>query len=293
MIKQLPPPPDPGDRLTWAARCTAFFEALVEMTAEINALGTPGLGGGKLLAALDLAAAVAVPVGTPDIGAAASNLVDLTGDGDVTAFPAAPAGTMRWVKHCGAQALHHGGDLLLRGGADRTAHDGDLSCFISEGDGVWRQWFFFAATGDGPSPRNAVFQPTLSDPAGVTSTALKMFGLGSQITPFEPRYTGKVKARIQGWAKGSYLGEAYLIARFGTGTPPPANGADQGSGAGAAMCQFSHTLIGFRQRFEAYAEFDMALGVDHWVDLAGMIQAGASGTLDIGGLNVLLEEVTE
>lgn len=123
--------------------------------------------GDTLTGALNWAAAVTVASAgtTADIGAAASNLVILSGTVTITAFPSAAAGVAKWVKHTGAHLLtHNATNLILLGGANITTAAGAISFFVSEGSGNWRQYCYQRADG------KAIIAPTSSDISDSTST---------------------------------------------------------------------------------------------------------------------------
>lgn len=75
---------------------------------------------------------------TADIGAANGNRVDITGTTTITAFPAAPAGVVRYVRFTGILTLTHNSTSLdLPTGANITTAAGDTAVFISKGSGNW------------------------------------------------------------------------------------------------------------------------------------------------------------
>jgi len=97
-----------------------------------------------LVDALEFSAAVSVASATTaDIGAAASNLVNITGTTTITGLGTVAAGAMRLVKFSGILTLtHNGTSLILPGARDIITAAGDVAIFISEGSGNWRCWFY-------------------------------------------------------------------------------------------------------------------------------------------------------
>lgn len=104
--------------------------------------------GGKAGGAIDWAAAVDIAsAGTCDIGAAASNLVHITGTTTITAFDTVASGAERKVTFDGILTLTHGASLILPGGTSITTAAGDTATFASEGSGVWRCLSYARANG--------------------------------------------------------------------------------------------------------------------------------------------------
>lgn len=93
-------------------------------------------------AAVDVASAT-----TTDIGAAASNLVRITGTTTIAGLGTAAAGVARWVRFAGALTLtHHATSLILPYGASITTEAGATALFVSEGSGNWRCYWYQPAT---------------------------------------------------------------------------------------------------------------------------------------------------
>lgn len=93
-------------------------------------------------AAIDVASAT-----TTDIGAAASNLVRITGTTTITGFGTATAGKARWVRFAGVLTLtHNATSLILPYGASITTEAGATALFVSEGSGNWRCYWYQPAT---------------------------------------------------------------------------------------------------------------------------------------------------
>jgi hypothetical protein len=97
--------------------------------------------------ALNFATAVQVASATTtDIGAAASNTVEITGTTTITGLGTAAAGVERWVTFAGALTLTHDGtSLILPGAANITTAAGDVAHFKSEGSGNWRCYAYHRA----------------------------------------------------------------------------------------------------------------------------------------------------
>jgi hypothetical protein len=142
----LPPAPSTSDPVNFAAKADALVAALPLFVTQANALGTPGLGGGQMTGALDFAAPVtiaAIASPGPDIAAAISNIVYLSGTTTVTVFPnpsSGIAGVTRIVKHTGVHKFTNSFNLKLFDNADYTYAIGDVSVFIWEGANVWNEY---------------------------------------------------------------------------------------------------------------------------------------------------------
>ena len=104
---------------------------------------------------------------TADIGAAAGNLVHITGTTMITALGTVQAGTRRKVVFDGILILtHHATSLILPTAANITTAAGDAAEFISEGGGNWRCTGYLRADGSpltGGSPATVFAQLMLSD----------------------------------------------------------------------------------------------------------------------------------
>jgi len=103
---------------------------------------------GESSGAIDWEAAVDVASATTtDIGAAASNLVRITGTTTITGLGTAAAGVARWVRFAGALTLtHNATSLILPYGASITTEAGATALFVSEGAGNWRCYWYQPAT---------------------------------------------------------------------------------------------------------------------------------------------------
>ena len=84
---------------------------------------------------------------TPAIGAAASNMILLSGTVTVTGFDTIAEGALRVVKHTGAHLLtHNATSLILRGAANITTEVNAVSVFRSLGSGNWEQLIYQLAS---------------------------------------------------------------------------------------------------------------------------------------------------
>ena len=102
---------------------------------DLDALGA---NGGRLSGPLDWASAIDVAsTSIVDLGAARSNLVNITGTMAITSFGAAANGVWRLVRFAGALTLTHGTSLALPTGANIATAAGDWALFVSRGSGTW------------------------------------------------------------------------------------------------------------------------------------------------------------
>lgn len=87
---------------------------------------------------LNMAAEVDVASATPNIGAALSNNVRITGTTTISAFDSVGAGIRRNVRFAAALTLtHNGTSLILPGGQNITTVADDTAEFLSLGTGNW------------------------------------------------------------------------------------------------------------------------------------------------------------
>jgi hypothetical protein len=105
--------------------------------------------GDTMTGALNFAAAATVAsAATTLIGAAASNLVTVTGTTTITAFDSIAAGALRFVTFSGVLVLtHNGTSLILPGAANIATAAGDTAVFQSLGSGNWRCLAYNRASG--------------------------------------------------------------------------------------------------------------------------------------------------
>lgn len=87
---------------------------------------------------LNLAAEITVASLTPNIGAAASNNIQITGTTTIAAFDTVAAGITRSVRFAAALTLtYNGTSLILPGGKDIVTVANDRAEFLSLGSGNW------------------------------------------------------------------------------------------------------------------------------------------------------------
>lgn len=105
--------------------------------------------GGSLTGALNWAAVATVAsAATTDIGAAASNYVNITGTTAITGLGTVASGAMRWVKFAGALTLTYNATSMINiGAANITTAANDVAVFVSEGAGNWRMLAYARADG--------------------------------------------------------------------------------------------------------------------------------------------------
>jgi hypothetical protein len=85
---------------------------------------------------------------TVNIGAAATERVNITGTTTITAFDTVTAGLSREVRFDGALTLtHNGTSLILPSAVNITTAAGDVAKFVSEGSGNWRCLNYSPASG--------------------------------------------------------------------------------------------------------------------------------------------------
>lgn len=186
MVTPLPTPPNSSDPTDFNARADAFLAALPQFVIEVNALGTPGLGGGQMTGALDFAPIVTVAsAASPNIAGAASDIITLSGTTGITSFTNPVSGTsgcIRIVKHTGIHLLTNSASLLLVGGANITVAVGDVSVFVYEGSSVWRQYIFQRANGSTvvskPTQQVLISGTTYTTPPGCSSIKVQFVGGG-------------------------------------------------------------------------------------------------------------------
>lgn len=96
--------------------------------------------GGKFTGAIDYATPVTLAsAATVDIGAAASNVLTVTGTTAITSFGTASSGTTRTITFSGALVLtYNATSLILPGSVNITTIAGDTAVFESLGSGNWR-----------------------------------------------------------------------------------------------------------------------------------------------------------
>jgi hypothetical protein len=76
---------------------------------------------------------------TVNIGAAASNVIDISGTTTITAFDSITAGALRYIRFTGALTLtHNATSLILPGAGNITTTSGDAAILKSLGSGNWQ-----------------------------------------------------------------------------------------------------------------------------------------------------------
>jgi len=141
--------PDTGtDELVYYREETGVAVEKVRIGARLP------FGGGTLTQALNHAPAVSIAsAATVAIGAAASNMITITGSVGVTGFDVAADGAIRVVTFAAAPVLtHNATSLILPGGANITTAAGDVAVMLSLGAGNWRCIAYQRASGKAVSP---------------------------------------------------------------------------------------------------------------------------------------------
>lgn len=110
--------------------------------------------GGTLTQALNFAPGVVLAsAATVAIGAAASNVVTITGTTTITAFDSAGNGIVRLVQFAGSLTLTHSATLELPGSANITTNPGDWCVMMSIDSDTWRCISFHRVNGKSLIPR--------------------------------------------------------------------------------------------------------------------------------------------
>ena len=144
----------PLARISLATSTTEITDSLI---TDIRELANIGAGGAAEYDVSAAAGAIAVneqdwtaiaSSSTVNIGAAATERVNITGTTTITAFDTVTAGLAREVRFDGALTLtHNGTSLILPGAANITTASGDVAKFVSEGSGNWRCTKYMKASG--------------------------------------------------------------------------------------------------------------------------------------------------
>lgn len=102
-------------------------------------LGALPVAGGKMTGALNEATVVTLAsAATVNIGAAASNIVSISGSTTITSLGVIASGARRTLRFTGSLVLtHNSSNLILPGGANITTLPGDSAEFLSFGSGSW------------------------------------------------------------------------------------------------------------------------------------------------------------
>lgn len=95
--------------------------------------------GGNMAGAINEAAVTMASASTMNIGAAAGNVITVTGSNNITAFDVAPAGTRRKLIFSEALTLtHNAASLIVPGAQNLPVIAGDSIEVVSLGGGTWR-----------------------------------------------------------------------------------------------------------------------------------------------------------
>lgn len=155
-------------------------QALVERVPSLN-----GFTGGTLTSALNEAPAVTIASSsTVNIGAAASNIINVTGTTTITAFDSIADGARRTVIFGGILTLtHNSTSLILPTGANITTAAGDVAQFISKGSGNWKCVGYVRADGTalagaGGGGTKVVFGATPSTNQSIPATTFTKVNFG-------------------------------------------------------------------------------------------------------------------
>lgn len=136
--------------------------------------------GGSLTGAINLAPEVALSsASTVDIGAAASNTVEITGSVTITAFDNFPAGARRLLRFSGTPVLTHSAALTMPTAANVTAAAGDFAEFLSMGSGNWKCIGYMRADG---SALGVAVPDASTSTAGITRYATRTEGAARAAT---------------------------------------------------------------------------------------------------------------
>lgn len=177
-----------------APTTTAMWGTITDVTGLVVTVDVPagnflGAGGGSfsdwglttagrpvagtIAGALNWAAtATLASAATVNIGAAASNMIDVSGTTTITAFDVIAAGAEREVRFTGVLTLtHNAASLILPGGANVLTAANDVAVFRSLGTGNWLCTAYTRANGE---PLSAPRPATLAT-ASVTLTAASTY----------------------------------------------------------------------------------------------------------------------
>ena len=112
---------------------------------------------------LETARADVADSATPDLGAAATNYVNLLGTTTITSFGTEVAGVWRFIRFNAARTLtHNATSLILPGAANITTAANDTALAVSEGSGNWRVLIYIKADGSAISS-GSVTMASLTD----------------------------------------------------------------------------------------------------------------------------------
>lgn len=119
---------------------TAFAGTSDTQVATTAFATSTALSGGKYTGAIDYATPVTIAsAATTDIGAADSNVVNITGTTTITSFGTASSGTTRVLTFAGSLTLtYNATSLILPGSVNIVTQAGDVGVFQSLGSGNWQ-----------------------------------------------------------------------------------------------------------------------------------------------------------
>jgi hypothetical protein len=183
---------------------------------------TVAVAGGKFTDAIDYATPVTIAsAATTDIGAAASNIVNITGTTAITSFGTIAAGAVRTVNFSDALTLtYNATSLILPGSADIVTVAGDVAVFESLGSGNW-QCVSYTKRNSTPGQAGISEVSTALRPTTATNTSgSPMVNTGTGTFTFTvPTGVSKLKITATGGGAG--------------GVSPAANAGAGGQGGGA------------------------------------------------------------
>lgn len=158
------------------------------------------------------ATATLASAATVDIGAAASNVISVTGTTTITSLGTIAAGAERVLTFAGALTLtHNATSLILPGGASITTAAGDVAYFVSLGSGNWRCTGYQKADGTPIVSPSGV--PSLPRSTRTSNTILAAGDKGTLIDVTSGTFTQTLTA-------AATLGSGWwcYLANTGTGT---------------------------------------------------------------------------
>lgn len=158
-----------GDVAEFVSLGAGNWQCVHYMRASGNSLSGSAFTGGTLTGALNEATpATVASAATTNIGAAASNTVNVSGTTTITAFDTIAAGAYRRVVFAGALTLtYNATSLILPTSANITTAAGDMAEFISLGSGNWQCVAYSRKNGASLFDRNGV--AVLSISSGVVN----------------------------------------------------------------------------------------------------------------------------
>ncbi len=229
------------------------FDSL-QAASKIWAIANGGTGQDTAYEAFDALSVARVDVAstaTPDLDAAQSSYVRITGTTTITGFTLT-AGRKRWVVFSGALTLTNGASLILPGAANITTIAGDTALLVGESGGVVRCLQYLRVT---PKPYQL---PARAYQSYATNTSITTLidrddtlpenTEGTEILSASitlTRSNSRVRLRFQGW--GTYLsganddGLCWIAAMFDPNGDCIAAGASGPSVSNAISSNFPPT----------------------------------------------------